>query len=57
MFLLGGFPVILIITPISGKGIHFDEQIFQIGWNHHLVNSGIFTISVGQPDFVHQQGI
>ena len=26
-----------VFTPIPGKMIHFDEQIFQMGWNYQLV--------------------
>ena len=27
-----------IFTPIPGEMIQFDEHIFQMGWNHQLVN-------------------
>ena len=34
----GGFIPLKIKVPLPGEMIHFDEHIFQMGWNHHLVD-------------------
>ncbi len=31
------FQIFFIFTPKIGEGSHFDEHIFQRGWNHQLV--------------------
>ena len=30
------FQILFIFTPIWGRWTHFDEHIFQLGWNHQL---------------------
>ena len=34
----GGFKYFFIFTPLLREMIQFDEHIFQMGWNHQLVN-------------------
>ena len=40
------FQIFFIFTPIWGRWTHFDEHIFQLGWNHQLV-CFIFYFLVG----------
>ena len=49
-FNLGGGLKYVLFSPLPGEMIQFDEHIFEMGWNHQLVN--VQTI-----DFQKSQGM
>ena len=42
------FQIFLVFTPILGEMIQFDCNIFQMGWNHHLVLVDFEKLSNGR---------
>ncbi len=38
------FQTFFMFTPIWGRWTHFDEHIFQMGWNHQLVLALLFKV-------------
>ena len=46
--LVGGFKY-FVFSTLPGEMIQFDEHIFQVGWNHQLVNPVCFGGGIPMP--------
>ena len=42
----GGFNVLFVFNPIPGEMIHFDEHMFQLGWDHQLYRLSPFFLGI-----------